>query len=368
MVPTKVEPRTPQSHGGHTKIGSPRASITIECTANIAWDTVVSSVPIQTGRESSLLKRLLVPLLLACLVSACARGSGHRPTLGASPAATTATPAASTSATPPAITPRVLSDKRYDEVVFAATHNSYNHAGAFLFPNQDHSITRQLEDGVRALMIDVHPYSGIDPRQRGRPWVFHSSWLLGSQSLESVLAEVKTFLDGHPLAVTTLILESYISVDAMAPAFRNSGLDRYFHVQPAGAPWPTLGAMVSQDTRLVVLNDERDTTGNHPWSHYVWDLAVETAFTAHTLADLDSRLNRGHAGNDLFIVNHFLTTSTLGTGDRDLSDAANAAAFLGTRLQSAWTDTGKIPNFVVVDFHDRGDLLGVVAGLNQQVP
>jgi len=50
-----------------------------------------------------------------------------------------------------------LCDRRLDEVVFAGTHNAMGAAevDGWLFPNQQRTIRRQLEDGIRALMIDV---------------------------------------------------------------------------------------------------------------------------------------------------------------------------------------------------------------------
>jgi len=46
-------------------------------------------------------------------------------------------------------------DKKYDEVCFIMTHNAMNaKAKNYAIPNQTFSITQQLKDGVRGLMID----------------------------------------------------------------------------------------------------------------------------------------------------------------------------------------------------------------------
>lgn len=54
-----------------------------------------------------------------------------------------------------------LCDARLDEVVFAGTHNSMGSVDApdFMFPQQERSLAGQLEDGVRAFLIDV--YAGV---------------------------------------------------------------------------------------------------------------------------------------------------------------------------------------------------------------
>ena len=57
-----------------------------------------------------------------------------------------------------------LCERRLDEVVFPATHNSfaaYAEPGWY-FANQRYGISRQLEDGIRALLIDVH-FGVYDP-------------------------------------------------------------------------------------------------------------------------------------------------------------------------------------------------------------
>jgi hypothetical protein len=52
----------------------------------------------------------------------------------------------------------LLCDRRVDEVVFAATHNSMSNVEmqGWMFPQQNGSIKRQLQSGIRGLLIDVH--------------------------------------------------------------------------------------------------------------------------------------------------------------------------------------------------------------------
>src|SRR5215218_3807150 len=60
---------------------------------------------------------------------------------------------------------RAMCERRLDQVVFAATHNSYAAAEepGWLFANQRSGIARQLRDGIRALLVDVH-LGAPDPR------------------------------------------------------------------------------------------------------------------------------------------------------------------------------------------------------------
>src|SRR5204862_4035662 len=51
-----------------------------------------------------------------------------------------------------------LCDRTLDQVIFATSHNSMGGAdnAGWMFPNQNASIERQLEDGVRGFLIDAH--------------------------------------------------------------------------------------------------------------------------------------------------------------------------------------------------------------------
>ena len=67
-----------------------------------------------------------------------------------------------------------LCSKTYDEVSYLTTHNAFNSAqDGLLFPNQTYNITSQMNDGVRALMIDVYDLFG-------NPTAYHSMFMLGS--------------------------------------------------------------------------------------------------------------------------------------------------------------------------------------------
>src|SRR3954468_16888045 len=59
---------------------------------------------------------------------------------------------------------RAACNKPLDEVLFAATHNSFaaSDQPGWHFADQRYGIARQLEDGIRGLLIDVH-FGAADP-------------------------------------------------------------------------------------------------------------------------------------------------------------------------------------------------------------
>jgi hypothetical protein len=57
-----------------------------------------------------------------------------------------------------------LCGRRYDEVVYAATHNSMSSPDVVrVWPEQDGDIRAQLDAGVRALLIDTHHWTPLFP-------------------------------------------------------------------------------------------------------------------------------------------------------------------------------------------------------------
>lgn len=256
---------------------------------------------------------------------------------------------------------QALCNKRFNEVAFLTTHNAFNaEEDNFNLPNQTYGLTRQLNDGVRALMIDVYDEGGI-------PTVYHSLSFLGTTPLESNLSEVKNFLDANPNEVVTIIFECYADFLMIEEAFINTELLPYTYSQEQGEIWPTLQEMINDDKRLLVLSDRDDAAPGESWYHYVWDHAVETDFSNNALSDFDCDFNRGEPENDLFILNHFATDPTLGTGRTDLSEQANEFNYFYNRAIQCWSEVGKFPNFPTVDFYELGDGLEVVDSLNAQI-
>lgn len=255
-----------------------------------------------------------------------------------------------------------LCNRPYDQVSYATTHNAFNYAygqGQYLFPNQQFSVERQLKDGVRALMLDVHEYNGFNSAHDGEIWVCHSVCWAGGEPLINVLGQIRAFLDTHPDEVVTIIFENYVEAPALVSAFDWSGLTPYAATQTVGKPWPTLQTLIDKNTRLVVFTDSYG--GNPAWLMPVWDHAVETHYANEQPEDMTCNYNRGNAQNPLFIFNHFLTYPL---GARRLAAQVNFNPFLIDRAEQCWQETGKRPNFVTLDFYDLGDLMETVDALN----
>lgn len=270
-----------------------------------------------------------------------------------------------------------LCDRRFDEVAYATTHNAMSarfapYSYSILGSNQCSGVPTQLADGIRALMLDIHfwfPPDGEWPDL----YLCHADCVYGSQLLIDGLAEIRAFLDTHPAEVIAFIIETSADTNDMEhwirDAFAASGLLDYVHTQVPGQPWPTLGEMIAANRRLVVLTDDStphtrcDADGIPcPWYQYLWSsLAFETHFSYSRPSDFSCADNRGNPGNDLFILNHFLTNNT---GAPAYAQQVNHDFLLSARARECWEAQGRIPNFVTVDFYEIGGVVRTANLLN----
>lgn len=246
-----------------------------------------------------------------------------------------------------------LCGRRFDEVASVMTHNAMaNEAQGFAIPNQVESMTTQMADGVRGMMLDTHYY-------KDEVTLCHGDCLVGNRPLLDGLVEIRTFLEAHPREVMTLIFESQVSEPDTAAVFEAAGLTDLLHTQDPGQPWPTLGEMITDGRRLVVFSDK--SKGKVPWHHPVWDHCWETHWSNQELSDFDCEPNRGDPDNPLFIMNHFLTNPA---ALPSLAKQANANPGFQDLAFQCREESGNIPNFVTVDFYSIGDVFQVVDALN----
>jgi hypothetical protein len=305
-----------------------------------------------------------------------------------------------------------LCDKRIDEVTFPATHNSMSAAQepGWFFPNQRYGIRRQLNDGVRALLIDTH--YGI-PRGNGRgfaevitdlpkegttreevvaqigeqafdkaeqlvgklafdgqpgnskPYLCHVLCELGATRLDAALSGIDDWMRAHPDEFLILFIEDVVTPEETAAAFRRSGLLRYAYVPEPGVPSPTLGELIESDQRLLVLAENDSGDGKYPWYQQGFDLVQETPYTFNSVREIESpascRPNRGSVSNPLFLINSWIETIPR---DPDLAARIDSRDALLGRARTCTRLRGLKPNLIAVDFYDRGDLFGVSRILN----
>jgi hypothetical protein len=272
----------------------------------------------------------------------------------------------------------------------------------WFFPEQPDGIIDQLDYGIRVLLIDTwygqrtdrrgivatadksrkealeqaradfgsRPVAaalrarsalGLAPTGDVRTYLCHAMCELGSTLWLDNLRAVKDWLDLHPREVVTLFVQDEVAPVDTARVVEESGLKPYVYTPAEDGSWPTLGEMVDAGTRLVVLMENEGGGELLPWLIPGFEVVQDTPYLFKSPDDFSCEPNRGDADASLFLVNHWIDDWRRVPQNSAL---VNARAVLLPRLEECEAERGQLPNFVAVDYYDRGDLLGVVDELN----
>ena len=295
-----------------------------------------------------------------------------------------------------------LCDRRVDQVVFPAAHNAMSNAEipGWLFPHHNHAFPRQLEDGVRALLIDVHygvPAGGhvitdmeregttkdkiqevlgpeatdaalrIRSRFLGKEsgasalYFCHGFCELGAYPVLPALEGVRAFLVANPGEVVLVVVEDYVTPEDLARAFQDAGLMDLIYTGPVAPPLPTLRQLIDQGQRLLVFTESGKP--GVPWLRPAFESMQETPYSFHKPADFSCRPNRGGTTPPLFQINHWIETTPAPKPSN--AEIVNAYDFLLKRARACEQERHRLPNVIAVDFYDVGDLFRVARTLNR---
>ncbi|MDO8211614.1 hypothetical protein [Conexibacter sp. CPCC 206217] len=294
--------------------------------------------------------------------------------------------------------------KRLNEVVFPSTHNSYAAADepGWLFPNQRYGIERQLRDGIRGLLIDVHwgeldPATGLvrtDLDAEGsdrnkvakqlspqalraaerlvgrigvgtgsgnpRPYLCHTLCELGSEPLDEQFEIVRRFLDANRGEVVILFVEPYVPVQVIEDSLQRTGLLSEAAELQRDEPLPTLGELVDANTRLVVLS-ELDG-GSRPWYLDGFSFVQDTPLTATNPDNLSCERWRGTADSPLLMLNHW----TVNFPPSPSRNRAIGGPVLRDQMNRCERERGQLPNLVAVDFYELTGVLRLAHQRNER--
>jgi hypothetical protein len=295
-----------------------------------------------------------------------------------------------------------LCGRRLDDVMFPSTHNSYAAAEqpGWFFTNQRRGIARQLRDGIRGLLIDVH--YGVSDQASGRirtdlayedssrnkvvqqlgpeavrtaerlvgrigsgplngprgVYLCHTLCELGAEPFAAELDVLRRFLDDHPREVVIVFVEPYVPVEAVEDAFREARLLPRLARLRRDRPLPTLGELISAGTPLVVLAEEDG--GTRPWYLPGFSFAQDTPLGARRGAELRCDRARGDADSPLLLVNHWIDTFPPSVS-RNTAIGGNV---LRRRLARCERERAMFPNLVAVDFYERTGVIAIARRFN----
>ncbi|PON79723.1 PLC-like phosphodiesterase [Parasponia andersonii] len=275
----------------------------------------------------------------------------------------------------PACTVILNSSLPFNEYAYLATHNSFAIKGKhtrigkprITVPNQEDSITEQLNNGVRVLMLDTYNF-------KGDIWLCHSfggkchDFTAYEPAIET-LKEVEAFLSANPSEIITIILEDYVSTrNGLTKVFNASGLMNYWFpvsdMPRSGQDWPLVETMVSKNHRLIVFTSDKTKQASEGID-YQWNYMVENQYGRHGMHS-GSCENRQESApltdktKSLVLLNHFRSIPVT-----ELACVDNSADLINM-LDTCYSATGnRWANFVAVDYYKRSDRGGAFQAVDK---
>lgn len=251
----------------------------------------------------------------------------------------------------------------FNKYAFLTTHNSFaiegerhnTKAPRVTFRNQEDSITEQLHNGVRALMLDTYDY-------KGDVWLCHSfkgqchAYTAFERAIDT-FKEIDVFMASNPSEIVTLILEDYVKTPkGLTKLFQASGLMKYMfpvsNMPKNGENWPSVSQMVSKNQRLVVFTSDKTKEASEGIA-YQWNYMVENQYGSKGMEPGECpKRNESSPLNDhtksLVLVNHFKTVPV------KLTACEHNSGELIDMLRTCYAAAGnRWANFVAVDFYKR---------------
>jgi uncharacterized membrane protein HdeD (DUF308 family) len=303
-----------------------------------------------------------------------------------------------------------LCARRIDEVAFAGTHNAMSAADSpgWFIANQSRGIARQLDDGIRAFKISTHygigrPGNvrtdiaaagekvnrvseklsaparaalqrvsrsvGFGPRAGKREvWLCHTLCELGATRAVSFFSTIRRFLQLNPNQVVILFDEDYVSEDSLEKVFKQSGLYPHLATLRAGQQMPTLGELVRSQHNVLVFTQE-PVSGRHPWDMYGFGGFIQdTPLGAVKPGQFSCKPSRGTPDSPLLMMNDW---ADVFPPRRSPNVALTQRDFIVNRGRQCLAERHHIPNLILTDFYDSGNVAGaarVLNGLGDQKP
>jgi hypothetical protein len=295
-----------------------------------------------------------------------------------------------------------LCAKRLDQVVFPGTHNSYaaSEEPGWHFAGQRYGLKRQLDDGIRALLLDVHygvpaangvvrtdfaaegadankvaqampaqarrvaeqiagPLGAGMPAGKPRLYLCHTLCELGAEPLGRELGVIEAFLEAHPGTFLMLVMEDYVPAERIAAAFRAAGLAGQAATLPRRGAQPTLGALLGEGKRLAVFSEKAG--GTPAWYMPAFDYIQDTPLGANRPDQLSCERFRGEPDSPYLLINHWIPPFP---PSPRLNAAIGRAAFLRHRIRQCTAARGIEGAIVAVDFYERTAVVRVARELN----
>ncbi|XP_038722197.1 PI-PLC X domain-containing protein At5g67130-like [Tripterygium wilfordii] len=275
-----------------------------------------------------------------------------------------------------AITPTsIIGGLPFNKYTWLVTHNSFSIVDApplpgvqrLTFYNQEDSVTNQLNNGVRGLMLDMYDFADDI-------WLCHSFRgqcfnFTAFQPATNTLREVEAFLSQNPTEIVTIIIEDYVHTPkGLTRLFANAGLDKYWFpvskMPKKGDDWPTVNEMVQANYRLLVFTSiaskEAEEGIAYQWKYMKENESGDPGVKSGSCPNRKESKPLTSKSASLFLMNYFPTYPVEDQACKEHSTPLTE--MVGTCYKAAGN---VMPNFLAVNFYMRSDGGGAFDALDR---
>ncbi|KAL6854546.1 hypothetical protein ACP4OV_019108 [Aristida adscensionis] len=256
----------------------------------------------------------------------------------------------------------------FNRYSWLVTHNSFSILGEpsrtgverVTFYNQEDSVTNQLRNGVRGLMLDMYDFNDD-------VWLCHSlqgqcyNFTAFEPAVET-LKEVEAFLSENPTEIVTIFIEDYVrSPMGLSKVFTAADLMKYWYpiseMPTNGKDWPSITDMVAKNHRLLVFTSDSSKEASegiaYQWSYLLENESGDPGIVPGSCPNRKESQPLISRSASLFLQNYFPTMPVE-------NEACKENSALPQMVQTCYAAAGnRIPNFVAVNFYMRSDGGGV---------
>ncbi|KAE9619967.1 putative PLC-like phosphodiesterase, TIM beta/alpha-barrel domain-containing protein [Lupinus albus] len=253
----------------------------------------------------------------------------------------------------------------FNNYAFLTTHNAFaidgepSHTGVprLTITNQEYSVTQQLNNGVRGLMLDTYDFDGD-------VWLCHSFQgqchdFTAFEPAIDTLKEIEAFLIANPTEIVTLILEDYVETPkGLTKVFTDAGLMKFWFPMTSmpknGGNWPLVSDMVAKNQRLIVFTSVKSKEQSEGIA-YQWNYMVENQYgdggmKSGSCPKREESSPLDDKSKSLVLVNYFRSVPL-----KAITCADNSGGLINM-IQTCHSAAGnRWANFVAVDYYKRSE-------------
>ncbi|XP_073004608.1 PI-PLC X domain-containing protein At5g67130 [Typha latifolia] len=257
----------------------------------------------------------------------------------------------------------------FNRYTWLVTHNSFSIVNEpsstgvqrVTFYNQEDTVTNQLRNGVRGLMLDMYDFDGD-------VWLCHSFQgqcynFTAFEPAINTLKEVESFLSENPTEIVTIFIEDYVRAPmGLSKLFTNADLVKFWYpaseMPTNGKDWPSVTDMVAKNHRLLVFTSDSSKEATegiaYQWRYLLENESGDPGIVPGSCPNRkESQALRSRYAS-LFLQNYFPTIPVENEACKEHSNG------LAEMVEACFKAAGnRMPNFLAVNFYMRSNGGGV---------